>query len=49
MATPNMASDMAQFFDFGDAAVPDMSEQAAENVLAALTKRAGCSVHGNEG
>jgi hypothetical protein len=49
MATSNMTPDMAQFFDFGEATVPDVSEQAAMNALAALTNRAGCSVHGNEG
>jgi hypothetical protein len=48
MAIPRVASDMAQFFDFGEAAVADVSDQAAENALAALTTRAGCSVHGNE-
>lgn len=28
MASPNAASDMADFFDFGEAAMPDVSQEA---------------------
>ncbi|KAH7383300.1 hypothetical protein BKA66DRAFT_417892 [Pyrenochaeta sp. MPI-SDFR-AT-0127] len=32
MATPNAASDMADFFDFGEAAMPDVPKEAAHEV-----------------
>jgi hypothetical protein len=35
MATPNVATDMAQFFDFGEAAMPDVPQEAVQNAQAA--------------
>jgi hypothetical protein len=32
MATPNAASDMADFFDFGEAAMPDVPQHAVQNI-----------------
>lgn len=34
MATPNAASDMADFFDFGEAAMPDVPQHAVQNIEA---------------
>lgn len=32
MATPNVASDMADFFDFGEAAMPDGPQHGVQNI-----------------
>ncbi|KAF2704399.1 hypothetical protein K504DRAFT_461160 [Pleomassaria siparia CBS 279.74] len=47
MASPNTTSDMAQFFDFGEATVSESPQQATENSLAAFTQPVTCPAHGN--
>lgn len=47
MATPNVPADMAQFFDFGEAAMPDATGDAGANASIAPKKLTGCPAHGD--
>ncbi|KAH7135602.1 hypothetical protein B0J11DRAFT_518746 [Dendryphion nanum] len=47
MATPNVSSDMAQFFDFGEAAIPETRQEVVEAVPGALDSGVYCPAHGD--
>lgn len=47
MATPNMSSDMAQFFDFGEAAIPESRQDIAEAAPTTSNSRDCCPAHGD--
>ncbi|KAF2690162.1 hypothetical protein K458DRAFT_474478 [Lentithecium fluviatile CBS 122367] len=49
MATPNVTSDMAQFFDFGDAAMPEALPETSRPESRIGGHRVGCPASGQEG
>lgn len=49
MATPNVTSDMAQFFDFGDAAMPEVQPEMSRPASRVGGHRIGCPAFGQEG
>jgi hypothetical protein len=44
MATTNVPTDMTQFFDFGEAAMPDMTVEGPRDASVARKHRVGCPV-----